>query len=886
MTELLDRLQRALADHYAIEREVGRGGMASVFLAEERHPQRQVAIKVLDPEIAAILGPERFLREVDLASNLTHPHILPIFSAGEAQGLLYYVMPYVEGDTLRDRLKREKQLPLDDALRVAREVADALSYAHSRDVIHRDIKPENILLASGHAVVADFGIARAISAAGGEQLTQTGMAVGTPSYMSPEQAAGSREIDGRSDLYSLGCVLYEMLAGQPPFTGPTVESVVQQHLASEAPAITRIRPAVPAEIAGVLARALAKTPADRFSPAAQFAEALRVPVATTAAQGTGAAAGPGTTSTAAPAPARWSRPARAAVGVVAAAAIIALTLWVPGRFRGGGSDAARSEKSVAVLPFENLSSDEGNAFFASGVHEEILTYLSKVSDLRVISRSSVMQYAGTRPSVQDVANDLGVAYVVEGSVQRAGDRVRVTAQLIDARSDEHVWAERFDRDLIDVFAIQSAVAGEIVRALEATLSPREEQLLAHRPTDNVEAYDLYLKARELIGRAGFTVDEDQRAVALLERAVALDPTFAEGHVFLATEIGAVIWWGQVSRSEGLPRMKAAIDRAFELEPDLAEARAALADYYYRGFFDYSRALEQLEIAREQLPNSSDILYRLGLTYRRLARWDESIQSFEESAMLDPANLTLPAEQLNTMMMVQRWSEARRLSDVLTAAHPDHAGFAGHRAHWFLHARGDVDSARAALAAAAPAPTFYYVESAFVAHLWARDYGAAVAVVDRYADVFDTFGAPAFSDVYAAEALLLQGDSASARTRLASAKARLEEAIAGPEGHDDAWSHMALGLALVLQGDHAGSRAACGRAKELRPESNDHVHGATIAAFCAYAAARAGEQETALDEIERLVDTPSGLSLWELRLDPRWEFLREHPRFEALVSRED
>ncbi len=276
MTDQLGGLKIALAGRYAVEREVGSGGMATVYLAEDVKHHRQVAIKVLRPELAAALGPERFLREIEIAARLDHPHILPLYDSGRTEGqseFLYYVMPYVEGESLRERLEREKQLPLDDALLIAREVADALSYAHSRDVVHRDIKPENILLAGGHARVADFGIARAITAAGGGRLTETGMAVGTPAYMSPEQASGSRDLDGRSDLYSLGCVLHEMLAGEPPFTGPTVESVVHQHLAADPPPVTALRPAVPPQVSAALVRVLAKTPADRFSPAAQFAEA-------------------------------------------------------------------------------------------------------------------------------------------------------------------------------------------------------------------------------------------------------------------------------------------------------------------------------------------------------------------------------------------------------------------------------------------------------------------------------------------------------------------------------------------------------------------------------------------------------------------------------------
>ena len=275
MPDLLDHLKAALADRYRVDREIGHGGMAHVFLAHDLKLGRPVAVKALRPDVAAVIGGDRFLREITLAAKLDHPHILGIYDSGEADGIPYYVMPYVEGESLRDRLTREKQLPVDDAVQISLDVADALSYAHARGVIHRDIKPENILLRAGHAVVADFGIAKAVSAAGGDTLTQTGVVVGTPLYMSPEQAAGEKDLDGRSDLYSLACMLYEMLAGQPPFTGPTVESIVHQHLAVEPRAITQIRPSAPPEIAGVLQRALAKNPADRFNPVAQFSNALR-----------------------------------------------------------------------------------------------------------------------------------------------------------------------------------------------------------------------------------------------------------------------------------------------------------------------------------------------------------------------------------------------------------------------------------------------------------------------------------------------------------------------------------------------------------------------------------------------------------------------------------
>ena len=366
MADPLDRLKAALADRYRFERELGSGGMATVYLAEDLKLERKVAIKVLKPELAAVLGGERFLREVKITARLEHPHILGLHDSGEAGSFLYYVMPYVEGESLRDRLNREKQLPIEDAVQIAREVADALSYAHSHDVIHRDIKPENILLESGHAVVADFGIARAISAAGGDRLTETGLAIGTPSYMSPEQAAGEKVLDGRSDLYALGCVFFEMLAGQPPFTGPTIESVVRQHLTVEAPAITNLRPAVPDEVVAALTKVLAKNPADRFTTAMQMVEALETPV--------GSEAGP-----------RGGR--RTAVGVLAGATIAlvasAVVWWT--RDGNGPGDTAVMEVvlrqvtfSTGVEAYPALSPDGERLVFSrdvDGFRQLVLTRL-------------------------------------------------------------------------------------------------------------------------------------------------------------------------------------------------------------------------------------------------------------------------------------------------------------------------------------------------------------------------------------------------------------------------------------------------------------------------------------------------------------------------------
>ncbi|PYP22547.1 MAG: hypothetical protein DMD55_19240, partial [Gemmatimonadetes bacterium] len=369
MADQLARLQAALADRYTIERELGRGGMATVYLAQDLKHHRPVAIKVLRPELAAALGAERFLREIETAAKLTHPHILPLHDSGEAAGFLFYVMPYVEGESLRDRLSREKQLPLGDALQIAREVADALSYAHNQDVVHRDIKPENILFEAGHAVVTDFGIARAITAAGGEKLTGTGIAVGTPAYMSPEQAA-SAPVDERSDIYSLGCVLYEMLAGEPPFTGPSAESIVRQHLAAAPPRVSAMRAAVPPAIEEGIVRALAKTPADRFATAAEFAGALAAPAQR--ARDTG------------------RRTSRLAAGAGLAATLLASAagLFVLSRLHGTPALPGGTRQSIAVLPFVNVSGAPQEEYLSDGISEELINALSKLPQLQVVARPS------------------------------------------------------------------------------------------------------------------------------------------------------------------------------------------------------------------------------------------------------------------------------------------------------------------------------------------------------------------------------------------------------------------------------------------------------------------------------------------------------------------
>jgi len=511
MIDLLERLKSALGDRYAVEREIGRGGMAAVFLAEDLKHHRQVAIKVLHPEISSDVATERFFREIEIVAGLTHPHILPLHDSGQADGLLYCVMPFIEGESLLDRLQREKQLPVEEALQITREVADALGYAHERGIIHRDIKPANILLHEGHAVVADFGIARALEQAGGASITQTGVAVGTPTYMSPEQASGAQDLDGRTDIYALGCVLYQMLAGTPPYAGVTPLAVMKRHSHDPVPSVRTVRDTIPVTVEHAISRALAKVPTDRYQTAGEFASALLAPDLA-------------------------GRPIpRRRVAVLALVGVTALLagVWYVGRQSAPAVDAdpaaGVSAASIAVLPFADMSPDKDQEYFSDGISEELLSLLAKIPELEVAARTSSFSFKGQNLEIREIAERLNVAHVLEGSVRKAGNEVRITAQLIRADDGFHEWSETWDRSLDDIFAIQDEIAADVAAQLKVTLLGAAPTVGATDPA----AYAFYLQARQL-GRQG-TAEGLEQSMALYQRALAIDPDYAAAWAGLARD---------------------------------------------------------------------------------------------------------------------------------------------------------------------------------------------------------------------------------------------------------------------------------------------------------------------------------------------------------------
>ena len=582
MAELIDRARAALAETYEIDHLLGRGGSASVFLAQDVRHHRSVAIKVLDPELAAILGPDRFLREIEIAGRLQHPHILPMLDSGAADGLLYYVMPFVEGESLRERLAREHQLPVDDALRLSREVAAALDDAHRHGVVHRDVKPENILLSGGQAMVVDFGIARAIHVAGGSQATPVGSVIGTPAYMSPEQAAGNPDVDGRSDVYSLGCVLYEMLAGQPPFTGPTNESVVSQHLTVEPRPVTALRPAVPASASRALTKALAKTPADRFGTASQFAAAL-----------TGAL------------PMNTALRLRITLTIAAVAVLAAIgtVLWSRGRTQPG-------PRSMVVLPFKNLTGDAGADYICEGLSAETLSDLVWVPRLNVVSHTTAWTYLKSDKSVQQIARELGVQAVLEGTVQRRNGLLFLNTQLVNGGNGFVTWSGTYERNADSLIGLEQEVARDVARAVTGRPLPEEAPQLARVPTRSPEAYKAYLKAGGYLDLTDDPAAPDS-ALALCDRALALDPEFALAHAARSKALYRIY---TRTKDPGVFReAEEASMRAIQLNPGLLDARLARAQMF-RGEGRYAESIQELEDVLRVNPNWDEAHRQLATSY--------------------------------------------------------------------------------------------------------------------------------------------------------------------------------------------------------------------------------------------------------------------------------
>jgi serine/threonine protein kinase/tetratricopeptide (TPR) repeat protein len=872
-------LAEALRDRYAIEGELGRGGMATVYLARDLKHKRPVALKVLRAELAASLGPERFQREIEFAARLQHPHILTVLDSGDVAGQLWFTMPYVEGESLRARLIREGQLPIEVALRIAWEAAQALQYAHDHGVIHRDIKPENLLLTTdGNTLVADFGIARAL--AGDEHLTQTGMSVGTPAYMSPEQASGDKAVDARTDIYSLGCALYEMLAGEPPYTGPTAQSIIMKRFAEPVPSVRRGRPSVPERVDQVVQRALAPVPADRFATAAQFAQALAVPAITPVAMPTVVAPGSRTQPRRRP----WIPVGLAtlAAGFLLGGGV--LFAWRRSHHEEVAGDAS-ARKMLVVLPFDNLGPAE-DEYFADGLTEAISTRLGSVPRLGIIARQSAMQYKRTPKSPKQIGQELGVQYILSGTVRwdRPGggpSRVRVSPQLIAVGDQRQLWAEQYDTTLASVFEVESSLAKQVARALDLALGGSERQSLEAVPTRNLDAYDAYLRGKEATDR-GFDPGDYAEALRMYERAVVLDPSFAAAFAELSIT-HAFIYWVYIDRSAArLARAKEAVDRAQQLAPDLPETHLALASYYYRSALDYDRALAELSAVERTRPGDPELARWRGYIRRRQGRWEESVVDLQRATLLNPRAAIGYADLGDSYLYLRRFADALATYDRGLALNPGSSDIALHKTFAYLSQTGDLPGVQRIMpdlrqrVSPVGGPTGV-IGLADLVPLLSRQQEELLLQISPEAFVGDTVGwALARAMVYRAWA-----QDAPARAAFEAARAALERRLAvRPDDHLLLAEH---GLALAGLGRAAEAVRQGMRAVALRSTAQDAVDGPLVATNLARIYTMLGRTDAAIDQLEVILSKPGPLSPAWLRADPFWAPLRGNPRFERVIA---
>ncbi|HYN81639.1 MAG TPA: protein kinase [Gemmatimonadaceae bacterium] len=601
MTGTSESTAVGLLDQYAIERELGSGGMAVVHLAEERKHARKVAIKILRAEFTASVGAERFLREIGIAARLSHPHIVPLIDSGETEGQLYYVSPYVPGGSLRDRLRREKKLSLRETQRITQQIATALDYAHRNGFVHRDVKPENILFADGHALLADFGIAHARRVAGGDAISESGLAVGTPAYMSPEQATAEENLDGSSDIYSLACVVYEMLTGEPPFHGYSARAVMVRHVMETPRPARALQPDVPPGVERALARALAKRPEERFAGVLDFAAAIE-------------GVGP-----------------------------------------DGGVGFSAAVRTVAVLPFVNASSDPENEYLSDGITDELINALAKVEGLRVASRTSVFALKGKPQDVRAIGALLGASVVLEGTVRKSLERLRVTAQLTSADDGRLLWSERFDRTVSDMFDIQDELADIIVTTLRGTWLAELDQPLPKRYTESISAYGLYLKGRYAWNKR--TQEGVAEGIEYFEKAIAEDPGYALAYTGLADSYALHVDYRNVHVSSGFERAKEYAKKALELDDSLAEAHASLAWTLFIYDWDWEGATREFRRAIELDTRYATAHQWYAFLLASQQRLDEALVEAHTSQELDPASVSIRRSLGYAYLYARRYEQA-------------------------------------------------------------------------------------------------------------------------------------------------------------------------------------------------------------------------------------
>jgi serine/threonine protein kinase/Tfp pilus assembly protein PilF len=881
--------------HYRVESLIGVGGMGEVYLARDERLGREVALKFLPEQLTADkMQLSRFKSEARVASALNHPNILTVYEIGVEGNRHFIATEFIKGVTLRASLAH-RRMNVHDALEIAVQVASALSAAHEAGVVHRDIKPENIMLRpDGYVKVLDFGIAKLTEQQPASDqhdpattmLLQThhGLVMGTARYVSPEQTRG-QSTDARSDIWNLGVVLYEMVGGIPPFQGETPSDCIASILRTEPPPLSSVAPGVSTELQSIVQKALRKNRNERYQTIAEMLADLRSLKGRLELQ----AAAPKIKALG-EAIARTIKHHKLGASLTLGTATL-LAGAIAYFFYFAAPAQSPNEKSIAVLPFENRSEDKSNAYFTDGIQDEILTRLSKIGDLKVISRTSTQRYKNTSQNLSEIAHQLGVANLLEGSVQKTNDQVRVNVQLIRAADDSHLWAETFDRKVTDIFSVESEVAKAIADQLQAHLSGREEQVIAAKPTDNPEAYDAYLRGLAYTLKTGPSPADALGAQKYLREAVRLDPKFALSWALLSY-VDALGYLTLNLQPTVVLREEArdAAETALALQPNLGEAVLAKGYYHYACLKDYDTAVRYFEQARQFLPNSSQIPESLAYVARRRGQWDRSESYFNEAERLDPRNVNLLSAHAASFVVLRRFPEAQRKLDQVLDIIPDDVDTLAQKAA-IAQAEGDLPRAAALLAPLHPNAddTPALGTQVYQAILERRP----AQIISRLKEIL-TKPDPALGyfngqlRVWLGWAQEVAGDHAAARESWRQARSELEPFLKEqPENYvligDVALTNMGLG-------DKAAALALSERAMTVVPIEKDAVDGPSPIEILARVSAQMGEPDRAIAALQKVLSIPytgplaSNVPLTPalLRLDPMFDPLRNDPRFQKLI----
>jgi TolB-like protein/Flp pilus assembly protein TadD/predicted Ser/Thr protein kinase len=852
--------------HYEIIQKIGEGGMGEVFLARDTRLGRNVALKFVPDDIRdSASARERLLREATAASKLNHANIVGLYDIGEADGRDFIVMEYVDGRPLRDVIEAG-DLDMDRALDLARQICRALGAAHDQDVIHRDVKSDNILITPGGEVkVLDFGLAKIEGAA---KLTEDGSTVGTVAYMSPEQVQG-RAVDGRSDLFSLGVLLYEMLTGRQPFRGEHRAAISYSIVNEDPEPLARYKSGIAEDLQRIVDKLLRKDRETRYQTAAGVLADLdalqkKPPRAQAAAPRTAAR--------------KWLVPGVIGIAVIALGVVGYLAT------RGGGAgDSGRI--LIAVLPFENLGQSE-DEYFADGITEEITARLASIRRLGVIARTSILQYKETKKSIQQIGDELSVDYILEGTVrwQRGGDgpsRVRVTPQLIRVSDATHVWASVYDRPLTEVFELQTDIAMNVVGGLNVALLEPERQGIEAKPTDNLEAYDYYLRGESyFFGQVG-QIDAVRIARGLFKRATELDPKFADAHAMLVVTSVNLHWMSEDRAIDQLTSAENSLQKAIQLDPHSFNTHMASGYFYYQGKMDYERALEHFENAKNLKPGAADTYASIGYVQRRQGKWDECLDNLKFALELDPRSAHLSYEIAETMLDLGRYDEADRYLDRTIGLAPDHKHAYENKIMVYVF-QGDLERSRRVLDRAPPGSSFVEFSRAWISFL-DRDFEQSV-------ETLQAIEPPAFSDHFVfipvdesiALAYFAMGDTSRGLAHFDSSRALLETLTESDS--TDARLHSALGIAYAGLGRKEDAIRQGKLGIELMPVSKDSKRGPPRHEAMARIYTMVGEHDEAIDELEFILSKPAARTRVPLlRIDPTWDPLRGHPRFQKLIK---